>query len=94
MKKDEQFESHDDLSIYEESQDYEFFSVIGKRAATNAINENKAMDLPVTYLKDGWVVRELPGGKIEKIVEVQSKTSSLREFKKGAILHVNRRKNS
>lgn len=81
-------EPQGDLSVYEDSQGCEFFSIIGKRAAINAINENKALGLPWIYLKDSWVVREFPDGKVEKIVAVAP--SSLREFEKGTVLHIDR----
>lgn len=81
-------EPQGDLSAYEDSPGCEFFSIIGKRAATNAINENKALGLPWTYLKDNWVVREFPDGTVEKIVAVD--LSPLRKFEKKILLHVNR----
>jgi len=61
---------------------------IGKRAAENAINENKALKLPLTYLKDGWVIREFPDGHIEKIKEIKPLHIPSLKFKKGTILHV------
>jgi hypothetical protein len=79
-----------DLSDYEEKNDRTFFTEIGRQAAINAINENKAMNIPVTFMEDGWVVRRMPQGNIEKIVEIQSKAGVSRERKltKGTVLHV------
>ncbi|WP_211999862.1 hypothetical protein [Chitinophaga sp. HK235] len=79
------FGPKDDLCLCEEVNIYEFFSIIGKRAATNAINENKAMELPVTYLKEGWVVREMPGGEVERIVEIQSSPG---KWRKGTVIDI------
>jgi hypothetical protein len=79
-----------DLSDYEEKDDRTFFTEIGKQAAINAINENKAMNIPVTFMEDGWVVRRMPEGNIEKIVEIEPKAGIFRERKltKGTVLHV------
>lgn len=79
-----------DLSDYEEKDDRTFFTEIGRQAAINAINENKAMNIPVTFMEDGWVVRRMPGGNIEKIVEIELGRASFRERKltKGTVLHV------
>src|ERR1700755_800563 len=61
---------YDDLNKLEDHDFDVFFSVIGERAATNAINENKALGIPITYLKDDWVVREMPDGSIEQIEHI------------------------
>ncbi|MBC9934860.1 hypothetical protein [Chitinophaga qingshengii] len=89
MSNDIRFELYD-LGDFEDSSDYQFFEMIGKRAAANAINENKALGLPVTYLKEKWVVREYTDGRIEKIVKIESE-SRLREFKKGEVIHIPKR---
>lgn len=81
----------DEWSAMEDSDAFKaFIEAAGKRAATNAINENKALGIPVTFLKDGWVVRRMPDGHIEKIKQVQEAALPTRERKlrKGMILHV------
>lgn len=81
--------------FYEQEEDncYIFFSKIGQSAATNAINENKAMKLPVTYMKNGWVVREMPGGNVERIAQVTGIATNDREKKltKGTVIHAKKR---
>jgi hypothetical protein len=76
-----------DLGDYEETVDRSFFKNVGQAAAQNAVNENKAMSLPITFLLDGWIVQRMPTGAIRKIVEV--KTGN-RKIAKGTILHVKR----
>lgn len=79
--------SFSDLSTIEDGTDTSMLEKIGARAAINAINENRALQLPLTYEKDGWVVREYADGHIEKIEKIiTSEISS--GFKKGAVLHV------
>jgi len=81
-----------DLSDFEENASHDFIVDVGRQAATNAINENKAMNIPVTFLKDGWVVRRMPKGNIEKVIKVDSQTGIVRQRKltKGTVLHVKR----
>lgn len=83
-----------DLNEYEEKTDYNFFSRIGRDAAANAINENRAMKLPVTYMKNGWVVRDMPEGGQIRIAEIQVKAdvvARIRKLTKGTILHVRKK---
>jgi hypothetical protein len=76
-----------DLSAIEDATDTSMLEKIGVRAAINAINENKALQLSLTYEKDGWVVREYADGHIEKIEQlIVPEISS--DFKKGTVLHV------
>jgi hypothetical protein len=77
-----------DLSVIEDGADVRILKKIGERAAVNAINENKALSLPLTYEKDGWVVREYSDGRIEKIEKIITSTISTSDFKKGTVLHV------
>lgn len=80
-----------DLSDYEEAPDRSFFIKIGLSAANNAVNENKAMRIPITFFLDGWIVRRMPSGQIEKVYEVtQGKINKKRRIAKGTILHVSR----
>jgi hypothetical protein len=81
----------DERILMEGSNAFEaFIEAAGKRAAANAINENKALGIPVTFIKDGWVVRRMPDGHIEKIKQVAEAAGRIRERKlrKGMILHV------
>ncbi|WP_315821299.1 hypothetical protein [Paraflavitalea speifideaquila] len=81
-----------DLSDFEETADRSFFQNVGQTAAKNAVNENKAMRIPITFLQDGWIVRRMPTGDIQKIFEVAAsyKTFKRRRIAKGTILHANR----
>ncbi|SEW40256.1 hypothetical protein [Chitinophaga arvensicola] len=79
---------------YEEHLPDGFFDMVGRRAAINAINENRAMNLPVTGLKDGWVVREMPDGKYQQISEVKIVSHDVykrRNLVKGTVIHVGKR---
>ena len=79
-----------DLSDVEEIKDRTFFFKIAKDAATNAVNENKALHIPITFLQDGWIVRRMPNGNIEKIQQVKVNEGAYRKRKltKGTILSV------
>jgi hypothetical protein len=75
-----------DLDELEENGFETAFAAIGKRAAMNAINENKALGIPVTFWQDGWVVRRMPDGSIERVqqaIQVREK-----QFRKGTVLYV------
>lgn len=79
---------------YEEQVPRGFFDRIGRRAAANAINENRAMNLPVTRVKDGWVIREFPDGKLERISQIRVTSNDIyrdRKLVKGAIIHVGKK---
>ncbi len=76
------------LSQFEERKDRQFFIKIGKTAAINAINENKALGIPVTFL-DGDTVFEM--GNAGKIAIRQLTPSQPRKYSKGTILHVPKR---
>lgn len=82
--------SPSDLSYFEETGDPDFITKIGIRAGTNAINENKAMNLPITYMADGWVVQRMPEGEVVRIAEIKTSKEVTRNRKltKGTILHV------
>lgn len=79
-----------ELSDFEDGRDRQFLMRVGRDAAANAINENKAMNLPVTYLQDGWVVSRMPDGRVERIAEIKRSTgiTSERKLTKGTVLHV------
>lgn len=81
----------DGSAVMEGSDAFEaFIEAAGKRAAANAVNENRAMGIPVTFIEDGWVVRRMPDGHIERIKQVAGAAGRIRERKlrKGMILHV------
>lgn len=77
------------LSYYEDHNNNSFLDKAGQEAAKNAINENKALGLPITYFKDGWVVREMADGKVEKIKKVEeTQVPKVIIPKKGITIHV------
>jgi hypothetical protein len=80
-------EGFSDLSAIEDGSDTSLLEKIGARAAINAINENRALQLSLTYERDGWVVREYADGRIEKIEQIITSDISP-DFKKGTVLHV------
>ena len=85
------YASHgNDLSDYEEKGDPSFLIEIGKTAATNAVNENIAMNIPVTFLENGWVVRRMPQGNVERVAKIINQPGAIRNRKltKGTVLHV------
>ncbi|GAA3918113.1 hypothetical protein GO495_20570 [Chitinophaga oryziterrae] len=79
-----------DLSFFEETGDPDFITKIGIRAGINAINENKAMNLPITYMADGWVVQRMPQGDVVRIAEIKTPKEVTRNKKltKGSVLYV------
>ncbi|HVI44740.1 MAG TPA: hypothetical protein VM802_07715 [Chitinophaga sp.] len=77
-----------DLLIPEEQTDRSLLKEAGRRAAFNAINENKAMGIPITFLRDGWVVRKMPDDTIVKVKQILTSDIKTRDFKKGTVLHV------
>lgn len=79
-----------DLSQYEDQMNTSFLEEVGRRAARNAVNENRAMGIPVTFLHNGWVVRRMPDGSIVKLSQVIQSIQSTpaRKLKKGTVIHV------
>ncbi|WP_291911986.1 hypothetical protein [Chitinophaga sp. CB10] len=83
------------LLDFEANMPADFLNNIGRQAASNAINENRALNLPITIVRDGWVVMEMPDGTTKKLSQVH--TIQQEQFRKmnlvkGAVIHV-RRKN-
>ena len=77
------------LDEIEDRNDMAFWNTVTRDAAVKAINENKAMDIPITVLEDGWVVRKLSDGTIEKVAKVETTTANKPDsLTKGSILHV------
>jgi hypothetical protein len=83
--------TNSDAGEFERLFEPRYFMKIGERAAANAINENKAMELPFTYMKNGWVVREMPEGDIEQIIKIKEAVKRRRDLKKGTVIHVARK---
>jgi len=81
------------LSQIEDLNDRTFFVDITKNAASNAINENRAMNIPVTVIENGWVVKKTAAGAVERITKVDSAKNTQREktLTKGTVLHVKAR---
>lgn len=77
-----------DLSELEEDAS-EIFTIVGKRAAINATNENKALGIPITFLRDNQVVTVHPSG--ETTVESELAQTPTRKYKKGTVLHVRKK---
>lgn len=42
-----------------------------KRAARNSLAQRRASGEIMTYALDGWMVREYPGGRIERLCPVE-----------------------
>jgi hypothetical protein len=80
------------LGQLEEKADISFFIKIGKSAAHNAINENKAMGIAITYLDGNSVVKKQPDGAIQ--VKRQLTPVAHRKFAKGTVLNVATKKRS
>lgn len=72
--------------MFEEEKGKIFFAEVGKRATINAVNENKALGIPVTFLKDGKILTKQPDGEI--VVEGELTNVPARRLKKGTVLHV------
>jgi hypothetical protein len=64
---------------------------VGRLGSANAIRALKALDLPITYMQNGVLYRELSNGTKEKIVTVSSKKQGSKKtalpLKKGMVLH-------
>ncbi|TWF41411.1 hypothetical protein FHW36_103215 [Chitinophaga polysaccharea] len=83
-----------EITAYEEHLPAGFFDVVGRRAASNAINENRAMKISITSVKDGWVVREMPDGSHQQISQILVKPNNQykeRKLVKGAVIHVGKK---
>jgi hypothetical protein len=76
------------LSDIEDRNVQSFLTTIASNAAINAINENKAMNIPLTLMEDGWVVQKTSEGKVLKVARIDQKMGRSTILTKGAILHV------
>jgi hypothetical protein len=62
---------------------------IGIKAGINAINENKAMNIPLTVIENGWIVKKTADGTVVKIAPFEQEVSNrVNPLTKGTILHV------
>ncbi len=81
-----------ELNDIEEGGDRSILAAIVQQSAINAVNKNKALGIPITFLQDDWVVRRMPDGTIERIKQVSPTAGKIAgtQFKKGTVLHVKR----
>ena len=59
----------------------------GKLSSEDAIRSSKALGLTITYLENGWVIKETADGNKVK-VKKHALVAAPIELKKGMILHV------
>jgi len=62
--------------VIPDSKERDILIEAGKSAAARAIRISKALNLPIHYIKDGMLIKELPDGStkvIKKIIRVASK---------------------
>ncbi|SFD24232.1 hypothetical protein SAMN05518672_1011218 [Chitinophaga sp. CF118] len=78
------------LSEVEDRNDRSFLANIAKNAAVNAINENKAMNIPVTVTEDGWIVKKYVDGTVIRVAPIERRVAVQRRIllTKGTVLHV------
>lgn len=82
------------LSQNEDNNCEKLINTIGARAAQNAINENLALKIPITILKDNWVIRVMPDGseeKISKVNRVENPNFASQKIAKGTIIHTKKK---
>jgi hypothetical protein len=81
------------LSEIEDSFAESFLIDIARTAAINAINENKALHIPITTIENGWVVKKMHDGKVERISKLVALAGPKNKaLTKGSILHVKSQK--
>lgn len=81
------------LSEIEDSFAESFLIDIARTAAINAINENKALHIPITTIENGWVVKKMQDGKVERISKLETLVDHRKKtLTKGSILHVKSQK--
>lgn len=61
---------------------------IGRKSARSAVRENKALGLPVTYIKRGKVIREKADGQKEIIGQRSTTTTHSTGVSKGDVIRV------
>lgn len=78
-------------TAFEELGGRSFWMAVGRSAAANAINENRAMNLPITLVRDGWVVRIMPDGRQERVSRIHTTvrtTTRNQRLTKGTVIDV------
>lgn len=85
-----QYVSFSSLSDIEDRKDFLFWNKVTQDAAVKAINENKAMNIPVTVLEDGWIVQKFQDGTVVKVKKIETSKGTNKSYGliKGSILHV------
>ncbi|OQP65418.1 hypothetical protein A3860_17290 [Niastella vici] len=63
-----------------------FLLEIGLKAGINAVNENKALNIPITVVENGWIVKKTADGAIVKMYPINQNLSN--RLTKGTILHI------
>ncbi|WP_276482677.1 hypothetical protein [Paraflavitalea pollutisoli] len=77
------------LSEVEDGKDPSFWHKVTRDAAAKAINENLALNIPITVLEDGWVVQKYKDGTIVKVKEIENEGKEIFSgLTKGSILHI------
>ncbi|MNY74708.1 hypothetical protein D3C86_2138050 [compost metagenome] len=74
----------------EDSPNTKILEELVKRAGNSAINENRALGLSITYVKDGQVVEESAEGKITVISTLETVSHKV-PLKKGDVVYVKSR---
>ncbi|MGN6417674.1 MAG: hypothetical protein ACTHMC_09295 [Pseudobacter sp.] len=70
---------------FEEAKGKVFLVTLGRSAAFNAINENKALGIATTYLHGNKVVAKQADGT--ELIVRELPTTAQRKFTKGTVLH-------
>jgi hypothetical protein len=60
---------------------------IGRKAALGAIRTSKALNLPITYMKNGKLLVEHADGKMDVLATIKTPDKKITTLKKGMILH-------
>ena len=73
----------------EDTKQTSFLIRAGRNGAANAINTSRALDLPIFYMENGTVVKEMPSGIKESVIEIHKSGAkkSGNSLKKGMIFH-------
>jgi len=87
LKYDSNYVGLPDLGIIEDSPKSDILEELVAQAANSAINENLALGLSTTYVKNRQVITESADGKITVISEIKSINRKY-PIKKGTVFHV------
>ncbi len=69
--------AQEDFPLEEQENAAEILQELATKASEIAIAEDKALGLPITYLKDGKVIKEFPDGRIVVIEELEKTKNRL-----------------